>query len=427
MGVGISVVSKKPPRRLFGLFRSEPRWADAFYASALAVASAEGFEFIVPPRQPGNLAQVSIHFGEEPVDCSVADDAIVLSARTSTCGPGYHAFLCRILDHMNSKWKTDFSENEEFFDETGYFRTRDFSALQRSHACWLKSVAELVSNSAQDGNSLRVSLSLDCKIPANSQGQVFTPSGPKEAVYFSDLQQATDKELALFAENWFPWWNEHPQARDYIAMGQQILWTDVPWHVPVDAYERQLMVMSAKCFEAAIRLDGGSAIPKREFDELKYFIGPSAEVDRRPHETGIGYLRRNCIWALGFGWNIELPGYWYETENEENHQLYFGNRYIYHSSFIVSLKAGASAKFPINLGPTQPNEILVEEFVLRGLSFRLVRQKEPTPDLPVHLNLTVASNDGLLVLTFTSDDETWLDEIPGIVRTVTYASELDRA
>jgi len=81
-----------------------------------------------------DVLYLELHPAEEDVRFFVDDhDYLICSARTSSAGPGYHAFLVELLEMIQGPAKISWiwdDEEKEFMDETTYFSKRDFNTLQ---------------------------------------------------------------------------------------------------------------------------------------------------------------------------------------------------------------------------------------------------------------------------------------------------------
>ena len=84
---------------------------------------------------------VRLHPADEEVRLSVEGDQVLLSARTNGGGPGYHAFLVRLMDEAATALGLQWTSGPDDLDETGYFGDRDFRRAPGEMAAWLRGVA----------------------------------------------------------------------------------------------------------------------------------------------------------------------------------------------------------------------------------------------------------------------------------------------
>src|SRR5580700_11695390 len=71
-----------------------------------------------------------LHPGAEEVELSLIDpEHLVVSANTSTVGPGYHIYLSLLLQDwahdFHASWQRPDEESEDYCDEAEYFFTGD--------------------------------------------------------------------------------------------------------------------------------------------------------------------------------------------------------------------------------------------------------------------------------------------------------------
>ena len=88
-----------------------------------------------------------LHPSAEAVDIILTGRGrLLVSAKSSTTGPGYHFYvsdvLCRLGSELEVRWDPP-SAKAETGDETGYFHTGDRSAVEREMLVWLQSMARL--------------------------------------------------------------------------------------------------------------------------------------------------------------------------------------------------------------------------------------------------------------------------------------------
>ncbi|MFT3987124.1 hypothetical protein [Aestuariivirga sp.] len=419
MGLGISLIAKKPSRRFFGVFARETDWKQVFEKSLREAAQESGVAIVVPPSVD-SPDRIAAHYCEEWLDFIQRDDAIILQARTSSCGPGYHAFLVDAVDRLKSQALIEFGEDEDYFDETGYFSSRDYEALRGHHASWLQAVAKQVSGHAvSEGSIQMVSLSLDGIYPNSSDDFVLTPRGPVAREQFEKIASAGDKTLLEFASNWFPWWDRTPSAEDWIRTARTLLWVDVPWHVPAGDNERRVMEAAVECCNRAHKASTSTDFPATEIREITALLAEGAAWETVPSPKGIGYRRALCNRHLGYGWSIALPGYWYEMQDGDSSGFTFAGQEVWYSSFTVKKKpefAGSDA--PLDLPAMKENEVVQFEFTRDKLNIRLEKLRDQPQGQQFGYRLVASRSDGLLVVTFSGYLADWEKTIPEISRSV---------
>jgi hypothetical protein len=404
MGVGISLASKKPNKRWLSALKRGRSWEDELSSAVLEIAKNSDVVFLVPQNAELQNSRLHLNFCEEWLDVIEVGGEIQLSGRTSTCGPGYHALVCDLADYLNGKG-FDFQETEEHFDEAGYFASRDFEALQVSHAEWFRSIARHVNDAPLDAGQ-RISMPIETLVPEILAPEVLTPRGPITREFLQTVARAEGSELLALAATWFPWWNQQPDSRDYRMMGTQLLWSDVAWHVPAGPNEAEVMRAALECFKRVTSREQQEKLPGAEIQEIKKFLVATQNV--QPASTGVGYRRHICRYHLGAGWSVNLPGYWYEVENERDRQFCFGDK-----SLTISLYEG-------ELGDVDDvgTDLFLEE---NGLHYRLSRN---LPEDGQEVHVAIVSRPGAYALiTFTTDGESWHTQAREVVMSVRFASE----
>ena len=379
-------------------------------------ASRLGVEFLIslPSDDPHRIGS---HYCEEWPDYSEVDNKIILTARTSTCGPGYHAFLIDVVDNLEST-QLSFEEDDEHVDETGYFGSRNFSDLQKQHAEWLGALARLIVNTSNDGATFKlISLAAQSILPTPSEGDVLTPRGPMSTAMLSSIGMSEKEEQLEYASAWFPWWNRFPTAVDLVRTAKSLMWVDVPWHVPATGSERHLMLAALQSCEKANSLDVAADLPTREIAELTALLAAYTPDSTRPSAEGIGYRRQICTHWLGAGWSVELPGYWYTFEDGENSGLTFAGQEIWVSSYSVDKQPGYEDE-PISLSQLKEDETKVLELEDGFLRLRLTRQKPDEPNSRFTYQLLATRPDGLIFMTFSGDDPDWETDLPRLAKSL---------
>jgi hypothetical protein len=298
----------------------------------IATAAREAFPDVVLGRliefnESGHRALwLNLHPAEEPLEVSVTGSGRVLaSARTSGAGPGYHAFVCELLDLIAERFAIRWQAVDptgQTGDDTGYFHHRDRSRLEGEMRTWLRAIARSLSSTAAD-NWSGVAVSMPQTGPQYEADGAVTPLGPRDAAYWKQVE--TDDEAA---RRFFAWW-EPGTGADYL-LGRALcrMWTDVRWKAPETDAERathaEVLVLLAHAFEK----DSTRAYPFAEWAELLAFRGETLpvasgdatasqraadpELAARPTEK-IGYRRRDVVAKPFPGASVRIPGAFSES------------------------------------------------------------------------------------------------------------------
>ena len=87
----------------------------------------------------------NLHPAAEELEISIPGNAKHLTAtcKTSTVGPGFHIYLCDLLlklgEWFGLAWRED---QEDYFDEAGYFFSGNTQAVFDEMSGWLRSVCQ---------------------------------------------------------------------------------------------------------------------------------------------------------------------------------------------------------------------------------------------------------------------------------------------
>jgi len=277
----------------------------------MAAAAREKYPDVVLGRliefnERGHRAMwLSLHPAEEPLELSVTGSGRVLaSARTSGAGPGYHAFVCELLDlfaqEFSIRWQP-IDPTGQTGDDTGYFHHRDRARLEGEMRDWLRAIARSLSGTLLTG----VAISMPATGPQYEADGVVTPLGPRDAEYWKQVE--TDDEAA---RRFFPWW-EPGTGPDYL-LGRALcrMWTDVRWKAPSTDAERathaEVLVLLSHAFEK----DPARGYPLAEWAELLSYRGETlpASAPQPSEPPRIGYRRRDVVAKPFPGASVRVPG-----------------------------------------------------------------------------------------------------------------------
>ncbi|MDP1661020.1 MAG: hypothetical protein Q8L55_03810, partial [Phycisphaerales bacterium] len=128
-----------------------------------------------PDKTP--LLELLLHPSAEAVEFRVSEKRVVVSAKTSTVGPGYHAAVVSIIDEIGmAGFEWDWTEDDNSSgDETGYSTHRNFSRLQQSMAEFFGNLMKVVEEQVFDeyDGSAAVNVRMDSQRPTGMTGMVF--------------------------------------------------------------------------------------------------------------------------------------------------------------------------------------------------------------------------------------------------------------
>jgi hypothetical protein len=317
-------------------------------AEALRSAAARAFPELAPYTavvpDEGEQLLVRLHPADEEVRVGLHGERILLSARTNGGGPGYHAFVVALMDEVAAahklRWLPEVTEGDTVFnDETGYFADRRVDVLKDSMAAWLVAVARHLSEAAVDGNLYLMSMPMGTPVPCGLAG-VVTPMGCVSLSWLRETAdpEATEADARARAAGFFPWWEPAVDEHARVGVGRSALWR-FPWHPPQGDEEAALANVALACLgPSPSSLGPGGAISHRDIEELATITVTPAADARPPSSDGFGFMRRTVRRMPFPGCTLELPGYFYEQDDETDRAkvYWFGDRVVRVDSWLVT-------------------------------------------------------------------------------------------
>lgn len=260
--------------------------------------------------------RVLLHPAAPPAELRLGGSGKVrVQAVTTPAGPGYHAYLCDLLDDLARTFELEWNPDETK-DSAGYFASRDRDALDAAFRRWLATAC-----AAAEANGSKASVGLPGGHGFHATGEVLTPLGPRPQAW---LATAADTP-----RDFFPWWNATLDAEFYRNRALVRLWCDFPWRAPLTEAEGELADQISNDLASAFKLDPAAELPWDEWLEVLEAIRAdeegftvtladpmlSIELWKRAHppdhsRTGprVGYRRFPVRVQLSSGWSIEVPG-----------------------------------------------------------------------------------------------------------------------
>jgi hypothetical protein len=312
MGLGFQFTGRLQAR---GLLRRTPAFG-AWVRELLAVFEAVHPGFVerasVPEGDDGDAAEFVLHPAAEALFVERgADGVIVVSAKTSNVGPGYHVFLVETLTAFFERTRFEIERDEEAsFDEAGVRPTGDIPAAEREAREWLRGLAQHVGRLIDDGaTQLVLALPMDRRFEGD--GAVLTVLGPRDRAWLDDVASGRDDGASMV-----PWWQPGFGAEYWRGRVLVRMWSDVRWRAPLDDGERAELVHVHDELARAHAADPRLPLPVREWRELAELV---PDVIRVPHgvvdlasSAPIGYRRRPVKYVTE-GWSITVPGDFADT------------------------------------------------------------------------------------------------------------------
>lgn len=352
-----------------------------------------------------------LHPAAEDIEFTLEGGVVLASAKTSTVGPGYHAFVCDVLreleDHLRLEWTAEGDEG----DETGYFESDDRDALEAEMLSWLQGLCNLLAERIAEGaTGFLISLPTDNVFDFDEA--IATPMGPRDLAWIEAVRKDPRKGIDVF-----PWW-EPGMGAEY-ARGRALtrMWTEVRWREPVNEAEQDLLEdIDADLSEAS---DSSLDLPWAEWAEIARLLEQDDPTSGRAEglRPTIGYRRRPVRTSLPGGWTIRIPGEMStEVDEQGTFSAYTPGRTIWMSSFRIgnpeTPTLTAAQTLPRRTPDGQPIELpeLAADHAYRA-SIGTTSEGDP------RLTLEIALPHRIAVFTFVLDDEEDLDWAKSVAAT----------
>jgi hypothetical protein len=338
MGVGVCATASIPKQD--GRAPTRDALLAAVRAAVEGAVTEPALEPYVEFFNDEHALRVTLHPHAEPLTFEWSpDQRLSAMVKTSTTGPGFHAFVVEIMDRVSEacglvwEWEEDPAE---------YSSKRDFGALQAEMAAFLQSLAgALLKHASQsDGTSLAINFDAGGAMPELPGVFSVTPSGPRSREWWEGAERG--EELLAKGEEFYQWWGREIDATWHAKLGLAFMWSDVRWHPPANDYEEGFFRLVLDTFNAAQELDPSLALPEAELHELAEMLKSSPEEASIPGK-GIGYFRGPVTFRLPGGWSIKLPGYFYEDDEDDGGTALYWHRdkTVRLTSYTVRNKEGA--------------------------------------------------------------------------------------
>jgi len=261
------------------------------------------------------------------------------SAKTSSLGPGYHAWVVDLLRRVGDRLKISWLWEDA--GDADYPIHADFTALQETMIQLLSALAAgIVDRVGSDLEHCLVNMPLDFEpvvsLPALPEGGALTPAGPLPADWWREAARADPSRLRAMAPEYFVWWGMEMDTLFWSRMSRSLMWMEVPWRIPMRSDELESSLLAVACAERAARLDGVNLLPARELAELRALLRGDDSLRWAPPEAeGVGYRRYLRRWRAPGPWTLEAPGYFVESYEDDSGTLalLFSDRVIRVSTF----------------------------------------------------------------------------------------------
>jgi hypothetical protein len=326
--VGLSVVlvgqaSKRGiiPRLPSGdrLVADMERWLTAEYTDSLRSTRRQS--------GPAGSAQAHLRLALHPAAPEVAisaDDTgrLTAHATTSSVGPGYHTFVCRLLERLGQELSIAWNPTtgtDPSSDDAGFLGEGGRPVAERTFLAWLGGSLGSAREARRRGRP-GMALGTPMGVSFAFDGAIATPLGPRDDRWLDAA--LADPRVAI--DVW-PWWADMIDARCILNRALSLMWTEVRWRAPVTPEEAKTMDEVLALLHRAYPLDPALGYPWREWLEIMQLRSTSERTvgqvaDRAANEDAgrprIGY-RREPVTMIHEGWQLEVPGTFAERRTEE--------------------------------------------------------------------------------------------------------------
>ena len=318
MSLGLRLLAKFPAPALEPeqLMNSIENWVQQKYSGML-------------PRTRQGVVELSptvfclLHPAAEEVELTLINpEHLVVSANTSTVGPGYHVFLTSMLQNwaqdFHASWERPGESSEDYCDETDYFFSGDEKRLVDNMAYWLQAVANSFFDGSLQADHRGTALCMPIDPQFEAEQTAITPLGPRGRDWLYETAQEGTK-----GKDFFAWWTPGFNAEYYLGRALTQMWSNVRWRSPVNDAERNVLNEVADTLRSAHQLNPTLPYPWAEWEEILELLGadvPEKELVRSQvkGKPTIGYRRRHVTVALPGGWRVRIPGSFSDFESDQD-------------------------------------------------------------------------------------------------------------
>jgi hypothetical protein len=158
-----------------------------------------------------------LHPAAEELELSLIDlDHLRASANTSTVGPGYHIFICSLLQawarDFDASWLTSEKVGEDYWDEAEYFFTGDQQQVFYHMTSWLQALAEGFFDGTLEPFERANVLCMSMDVQFESDQLAITPLGPRDRAWLLETSRDGAK-----GKDFFAWWAPELNAEYFLG------------------------------------------------------------------------------------------------------------------------------------------------------------------------------------------------------------------
>lgn len=397
-----------PPDRLVADMQA---WVEREYGPVIRSAR-------VTSRGPCTELRLDLHPAAEAMTIDVDEAGSVTAvADTTNVGPGYHTFVCRILERLGHElevtWTREPDPNGAPPAWVGSLQPlAERSTVERQHLLALRRTIER-SGERRRGGAGDLQLGLKPSTRFDFDGAVATPLGPRDDDWLA--RAAADPATA---RDIVPWWYDVMDGRYLLARALVLMWTEIRWRPPVDDAERGVMDEVLGLLRRALPGNPTLAYPWREWVELITFRAwqdPMAvRVFREANAVDaavprIGY-RRRPVTVVHEGWAMPVPGTFGEQRTEEEWRGGEGGRHVTLAATVTETPDGvpmSADRFLATVAGNLGDGVLTHEAGdVRGRA-RLTRDASSGVEVAVLEGFSATTGSGAAIRVAFDSSEDW--------------------
>jgi hypothetical protein len=339
-----------------------------------------------------------------------AGNRLTLESTTNPVGPGFHAFVCDVVDGISNDMTVKWSSVE---DDIEFMEHRDFSRLQGEMTNWLQHLAVTCVDRMSDHTNLALAMPLGGQ-PKLQHGMISMPSGPRP---WNWLRSVARKESD--GREFFAWWGREWRVDERVGWLNAALWNLTSFEKPQNQEEADTQELVLR-HASKLLSDGIDVGPvAADLADLSRAEGGTHAYlfDVQSGNGTIGYRRLPTTHAISGGWSITIPGHFAITVEDNTWIAYDNDRTVRFSSYHI-----ASDDSPERFLETLPVSSGFETLPLdtRDDTVYRVSYGQGTPedgcDWVIRCEAVNLPHLGSLTIAVKSSHRSWAIEVPNSLR-----------
>jgi hypothetical protein len=390
-------------------------WFAADFAEVLpqevAISSEDGEDHLSICLHPA-AEELRLHFDSA--------GSVTAEANTGWGGPGFHKHVCEVLDRLGRKFSIVWTPSDDEGDDTSFFRTRDWAALQAAVNQWFQALCQMIVKESMRGakpGEMAIGMPVDVQFTGSNDVQ--TPFGPRPIEWFR--AQARNPRAG---DSLLGWIDEADNALAWRGRALAAMWQSVRWCRPRTEAESRVHSYVINALEQAHTLDPVLEKPWREWRELAELNDvpvPSdawARAETSPERPLIGYRRHPVILRPFAGWSITLPGSMSEDLGETGPLWFDDNCDVRLSTMMVDGSVPSPRDLLRSLQPPPGDDL--GSWTTDGTLGRMAVGEEQEEDGTTRSNFqaVIAGHGEFAVCTVSAPDRSYADSVTRIFRSI---------